>query len=214
MGQTPQYQHSTATSPLTHFIRTFDNLLPEPFCEAVIEEYSEPNGLWEDSFIYHELESGDSVKDDTWRTSSQLNISLGNVINVNPGHRRQLDIDLFSYVGQALNAYMNIFGDVSVRKDNGYTLLRYGPNEFYKEHYDYVSREQAKGADAGEVRELTLLIQLNSDFEGGGLTFFNDTFRIPVSTGSATIFPSSFMFPHQALPVKSGTRYAIVSWFH
>ena len=30
--------------------------------------------------------------------------------------------------------------------------------------------------------------------------------------GDLVIFPSSFTYPHEVLPVKSGTRYSIITW--
>ena len=30
--------------------------------------------------------------------------------------------------------------------------------------------------------------------------------------GDLLVFPSSFTYPHEVLPVKSGTRYSIITW--
>ena len=61
-------------------------------------------------------------------------------------------------------------------------------------------------------RKITIIIQLNDDFSGGGLSFFDGTLKMPVKKGSALLFPSIFMFPHQALPVEEGTRYSLITW--
>ena len=34
----------------------------------------------------------------------------------------------------------------------------------------------------------------------------------PQNVGDLIIFPSNFMFPHQVNKIKSGTRFALVTW--
>ena len=61
-------------------------------------------------------------------------------------------------------------------------------------------------------RDLSVLIYLNDDFEGGEVNFSNFGFDIKPSSGLLIAFPSDHRYLHAAQLVTSGVRYAIVSW--
>ena len=52
--------------------------------------------------------------------------------------------------------------------------------------------------------------QLDWYLEGGD--FYVASERFSPKKGSAIIFPSNFMFPHEAEVVTKGTRWSIVTW--
>ncbi len=92
-------------------------------------------------------------------------------------------------------------------------VLRYEPGGLYGPHADsdqYIAnaRHWRKVID----RDVSLLLYLNQEFAGGELNFrqFNYTYR--PRTGDLLCFPSGGHYAHEALPVKSGTRYVVVSW--
>ena len=53
----------------------------------------------------------------------------------------------------------------------------------------------------------------DDDFDGGEFSFFNQEKIINPLKGSAIMFPSNFMFPHEVLPVTKGIRYSMITWF-
>ena len=61
-------------------------------------------------------------------------------------------------------------------------------------------------------RDVTILIYLNDDYEGGELEFpsWGCTFR--PKAGTLIAFPSYIDFSHRVHPVTKGNRYALVSW--
>ena len=61
-------------------------------------------------------------------------------------------------------------------------------------------------------RDVSLLLYLNEDFEGGELVFLHFNFTYRPKRGDLLFFPSSGVYAHQAMPVKNGIRYVIVSW--
>ena len=105
---------------------------------------------------------------------------------------------------EAVKKYNEKFGGISISKDVGYLLLKYEQGGFYKQHVDSYKNE---------VRTLTMSIMLNSDYEGGNWMFFNGEYVLKPEAGSAIIFPSNFMYPHEISPILNGTRYSIVTWF-
>lgn len=94
-----------------------------------------------------------------------------------------------------------------IKKIEVINLLKYPEKGFYKKH-----------SDSGHThRELSAVIFLNNDYEGGHLQFFNPKTEeiildVKPEVGKIVLWPSNFMFPHQATQVTKGTRFAIVSW--
>lgn len=92
-------------------------------------------------------------------------------------------------------------------------LMRYHPGGFYVKHadsqnIDMHTRTWHKIID----RDLSMLIYLNDDFEGGKLRFDRFNYRVKPKAGMAVLFPSDCRYIHEAESVTSGVRYAIVSW--
>ena len=58
--------------------------------------------------------------------------------------------------------------------------------------------------------QVTALLYLNDNYEGGTFKVADKT--IYPERGSAVIFPSNFMFPHEAKVVTKGTRWSVVTW--
>ena len=91
---------------------------------------------------------------------------------------------------------------------NEINLLKYQKNNFYLKHVD---------ASNTLNRTLSIIININEEYEGGDLIFFNPYTDMAYSkptlkTGDMIIFPSNFLYPHQVMPVTKGERYSIVSW--
>ncbi|MDG2174582.1 MAG: 2OG-Fe(II) oxygenase [Gammaproteobacteria bacterium] len=92
-------------------------------------------------------------------------------------------------------------------------LLKYYPGGFYQYHTDngHLMPEQQAWRKAVD-RDISMLIYLRDDFEGGELHFKRLNWSLWPKAGMLVWFPSDFRFEHMAKPVTSGTRYALVSW--
>ena len=92
-------------------------------------------------------------------------------------------------------------------------ILRYRVNSYYRPHAD--SDELNPDSQRWEKihdRDLSLLIYLDDNYEGGELAFPNFDFRLRPKPGMLVIFPSDFRYLHGAMPVTRGVRHAVVSW--
>lgn len=92
-------------------------------------------------------------------------------------------------------------------------LMRYRPGGLYVRHADSQnmnpdSRLWHKCID----RDLSLLIYLNDDFEGGQLHFSKFNYWVQPQPGMVVLFPSDNRYMHEAEYVTSGERFVIVSW--
>mgnify|MGYP003651928876 CR=1 len=92
-------------------------------------------------------------------------------------------------------------------KINQIDLLKYGPSGKYEIHTDHYTNTP---------RHLSIIINLNDEYEGGDLIFTDqkekEIKRLKLGKGSMVFFPSNFMYPHGIQPITKGTRYSIVAW--
>ena len=93
------------------------------------------------------------------------------------------------------------------------SILRYTSGGYYLRHADSCLVDPASNTWMKiHDRDLSLLIYLNEDFSGGGLSFVNFNYHLRPRTGDLLVFPSDNRYEHQAEVVQSGIRYVIVSW--
>lgn len=92
-------------------------------------------------------------------------------------------------------------------------LMRYREGGYYVKHADSQNMD-VKSRIWNKVidRDISLLIYLNNEFEGGELSFYKLNYQIRPRAGAVVLFPSDHRYLHQAETVKKGVRYAIVSW--
>ena len=192
---TPISYKSTRT--LEEYIFTLDNVVPEELCDRILEEYRDCN-LWNATMV------GDGTVDNKIRNCDVINISDNKSLQENFEIRKKLDEDFYVCASNAINEYRKVFPDVASEMDTGYDLLRYNQGQFYIQHTDSFKKQQ---------RSVSCSFLLNDDYEGGEFAFFDREIIIKGGKGSIVMFPSNFMFPHEVMPIISGTRYSIITWY-
>ena len=186
---------------LQDYIKVFENIVPLDLCDALRNEFAE-SGEWVDTAITAGGVYG-SV-DKSVRSATTIVLSRQDVIDKNREVRSHLDAGLFRAAGFAVQQYSDLYPLSGITKDTGYELLRYETGQFFTQHTD--SSEKYN-------RCISCSLILNDDYEGGEFAFFDKEFIPKTPKGSALLFPSNFMFPHEIMPVLSGTRYSVVTWF-
>lgn len=92
-------------------------------------------------------------------------------------------------------------------------LMRYRQGGFYIRHADSQNKNLETNTWHKVIdRDLSMLIYLNDGYEGGELSLYTFNYQIRPRAGAAVLFPSDHRYLHQAEMVKSGVRYALVSW--
>lgn len=182
---------------LEDFIVVLNSLVPDELCDKIISEYDHCD-LWKDTSV-----GGGEVNTNV-RNCSVLNISDQNCFQYNTDYRKQLDSEFFVSAAEALKKYKEKFPDANVDIDTGYDLLRYKEGQFYVQHTDSFKLQQ---------RAISCSFSLNDDYDGGEFAFFDREIIIKTKKGDAILFPSNFMYPHEVMPVASGTRYSIITWY-
>jgi predicted 2-oxoglutarate/Fe(II)-dependent dioxygenase YbiX len=182
---------------LTDYIKVFDGALTNALCDALLEEFSN-----EDEWVKTVV--GDGEVNNKVRTAETVIISYPHVIDRNHKVRNKLDKYLFASAGDVIKKYNENFFDCRIQEDSGYELLRYKEGQFYVQHTDSF-RERP--------RAVSCSFALNDDYDGGEWGFWNRKKIVKLKKGSAILFPSNFMYPHEIMPVTRGTRYSVITWF-
>ena len=93
-----------------------------------------------------------------------------------------------------------------------YTVYEAQPDKKTGDFYTWHTDSSADPYPAGDIRKISCSVQLSDpdDYEGGH--FHISGLRYETKKGSAIIFPSNFMFPHEVNRIEKGTRYSIVTW--
>lgn len=108
---------------------------------------------------------------------------------------------------KVIKLYSTDFPLFSVQRTTDFRINRYNEGGFMSSHVDNI--HHSHGQQYG-YPQVTALLYLNDNYEGGVFKVAGKT--IYPEKGSAVIFPSNFMYPHQAGVVTKGTRWSIVSW--
>lgn len=119
-------------------------------------------------------------------------------------HGSEIDNKIYSFFSHAIQEFNRSVNFPFSYNDEGYQALRYEPGQFYKVHEDDSRTKR---------RMVSGIIYLNDNYEGGELYFpLIDHLHKP-KANTALLFPSNFVFRHEARPVLEGTKYALVTWF-
>jgi hypothetical protein len=185
------------SSTLEEFIVVLDDIVPIDLCDKILLEYSNS-----DDWTKTAVGKGEYVPE--IRSCETITLSTNNIINKNFDVRKEIDDSLFRCANNCLKQYLEKFPNLSAETDTGYELLRYQKGQKYTQHTDSFINQQ---------RSITCSLLLNEDYEGGEFGFFDREILIKGGKGSAIMFPSNFMYPHEILEVISGTRYSIITWY-
>lgn len=92
-------------------------------------------------------------------------------------------------------------------------LLRYRAGGYYVPHADAENWDENSGRWQRAVdRDVSLLLYLDDDYQGGELDFPNFRFRLKPQAGTLICFPADHRFVHAANEVSAGLRHVVVSW--
>ena len=180
---------------LDKYIVVIKNIVPLELCDQILNEYIDSN-LWV-------IAGAGKYGDPMTQERSCDTILMSEPYNLNSDIRVNIDQNLFQCASAAIKEY-NILFDTYIQEDTGYELLQYKVGDFYKEHTDSFLQSP---------RLVSCSFALNDNYEGGEFAFFNKERKYRINQGDAIMFPSTFMYPHQILPVTKGTRYSIITWF-
>jgi Rps23 Pro-64 3,4-dihydroxylase Tpa1-like proline 4-hydroxylase len=89
-------------------------------------------------------------------------------------------------------------------REHSIHLLRYDEGGYLPAHSDH-------GVSS---RNLSTVMYLNDNYEGGEIEFKHSNVRIKPDAGSVIFFPSNFLYVHEVYPITKGSRYSLPHWYH
>ena len=110
--------------------------------------------------------------------------------------------DVYDAQFEAVEDYRREHNIMPLKYWEAFNFIKYGPGQHFQEHHDHGFSYNCT---------LSLVAYPNDDYEGGELFFRLQNLKVKADAGDLFIFPSNFMYPHQAMPVTSGTKYSIVT---
>lgn len=134
----------------------------------------------------------------------------------------EVDALTLASVEQRLDAGRHTIGaffGLALTAREGAGFLRYGPGGFYRPHRDHGI---VASWPAAAQRRISIVVFLNGstdgsaagEFGGGALRLYDaaEAQDIVPREGLLVAFPATLL--HEVLPVRDGTRDAIVDWFY
>lgn len=182
---------------LDSYIVVYENLLSPDFCDEVIHEFQDDNE-WNSALV-----GAQASVDRNIRNADVISLSSRAVKQKNAKSRAKIEETLYGACATALRKYQAAFPFCRIVEGMGFELLRYDAGGYYRVHTDSFKKVP---------RALACSFALNDDFSGGEWGFFCGEKTVKPGKGSAVLFPSNFLFPHEIKEVTQGTRYSIVTW--
>lgn len=115
---------------------------------------------------------------------------------------QQIWQDCYDRQAPAVADYCKKFNIHQLRYWEAFNFIKYEPGHHFMEHHDHGFSYNCT---------VSLVGYLNDDYEGGELYFRLQNLNIKPKAGDLYIFPSTYMYPHQAKVVHSGTKYSLVT---
>ena len=110
--------------------------------------------------------------------------------------------DCFDRQNLAVQDYSRKFNINNLRYWEAFNFIKYEKGHHFMEHHDHGFSYNCT---------LSLVAYLNDNFEGGELFFRLQGLNYIPKAGDVVLFPSNFMYPHQAKVVHSGIKYSLVT---
>lgn len=185
----------------------YNNIMTEEQAKKVIATYEEVAATKGSNRVFEGAHIGaEGVPGGNFRSNLIMPIEPDPSIDEEWNHKLAEATD---FVRERLAACVRDYSkqfDIEIAYDEGLQLLKYGPGKQYKAHAD-----QGPGM---MHRILSGVMYLNpTEYEGGSTYFVHHDVNVHPNTISLALFPANYAYLHQAKPVMSGTKYAIVTWF-
>jgi len=122
-------------------------------------------------------------------------------------------IDLFK---NTVREIVNPFYGIEILESEVPQILSYRVGGHYSPHVDGESLWQTPDGELiwkkSTDRDLSMVLYLNDDYEGGDFVFPELKVRVRPEPGMLVCFPSNHHYRHGVEPVTKGQRYSIVCW--
>ena len=161
------------------------------------------------------IDSTTEFKIEKWGLNQNVNCKYININEIKETELKdKFDNDIYKIMNYTIN-YLNNAYDITCSGDSGYTLRKIdGPTRLHK---DGISVEQIDNRfiPIKKVRNMSIIIALNDDYEDAEFYFPVQDFKIKLKKGQIIAFPPYWTHPHMVDSPRNGThRYTINTWLY
>lgn len=124
---------------------------------------------------------------------------------------KKLDSDVFKIISKVI-VKLNRDFNITSTGDSGYCFRKiYGATRLHKD--GIVINPVNNRLSVKKVRNMSVIIALNDDYEGGEFYFPKQDFRVKLKKGDIICFPPYYTHPHMVeAPLNRTYRYTINTW--
>ncbi|HEX8191444.1 MAG TPA: 2OG-Fe(II) oxygenase [Allosphingosinicella sp.] len=176
-------------------------VIPREVCARVLQAIgSQP---WQPN-IWYDNASGKTYSENTLEPDALFaSNELMQLLFPSIARATELYIEKCAYKGSArTERIVNYFSKMRFN--------RYGPGQVMRKHHDHI-HAIFDGENKG-IPVLSFVGNLNEDYDGGELAFFDGSTKFALKTGDICMFPSCFLYPHEVLQVTRGQRISFALW--
>ena len=183
----------TSKTKLEELIHIERQAIPPDFCDSIV------NNIENNSWSTHE-----------W-TTSEFDIFSHKDKELDISFPQNDDSDIiYPFVANVVDDYQEKYAsDNIVSRLDGLRFNRYSENQIMRNHIDHIY--SLFDGDKRGIPVLSIIGNLNDDYEGAKLTFWND-YSLDLGKGDLVIWPSLFLYPHRVTETTKNKRYSFVCW--
>jgi len=178
-----------------------ENILSKEYCNEVIR-------------IIDEVIKSKKNQIEKWESNQNVNcLYFNSDSNKFTEKIKKLDDTVFKIISKVIGILKHKYGITSTG-DSGYCFRKiYGPTRLHKD--GVIINPINNRLSVRKVRNMSIIIALNSDYEGGEFYFPKQDYRIKLKQGDIICFPPYYTHPHMVDPVLNRTyRYTINTWLY
>ena len=131
--------------------------------------------------------------------------------------KKELDDKIFNILGKVIEYLCKTYNVPPSSGDSGYTLRKiYGPTRLHIDNIYSEAINKKRHIPVRKIRNLSVIMALNGDYEGGEFYFPVQDCKIKLNKGDIIAFPPFWTHPHMVNAPSNGTyRYTVNTWlFH
>ena len=177
-----------------------------------------PNFISEEDCNYFiDIINKHATQTEIWGENQNVSCHYINSENISnppddPNFQKNVDDKIYNYINKFINI-LNHNYDIISRGDSGYCLRKiYGPTRFHSDGIN-VTKIQDRYIPLRKIRNMSVIIALNDDYEGGIFHFPHQNFTKKLGKGELIAFPPYWTHLHGVeTPLNNTIRYTINTW--
>jgi len=180
-----------------------ENILSSKYCDEIIN-------------IIDEIIENKKNKVEKWESNQNVNCLYFNSDSKclkDIEKIKELDNNVFKIISKVIVKLREDF-DIISTGDSGYCFRKiYGPTRLHKD--GIIINPINNRLSIKKVRNMSIIIALNDDYEGGEFYFPKQDFRVKLKKGDIICFPPYYTHPHMVnAPLNRTYRYTINTWLY